>query len=299
MLSKFLTTIKDALLFLNTPICYYCYVILFLLLLLSCQSENHSAEQPLGVAPVLIEEPPLTLFDLTTLLDENHPLEAKDVTAQFDHTFKQTKQYKAYLFKDVLDYFLAQLEENWVKSADPAKILVTYQCGDGYNATMTLKNALSQDSYLAFTDLSSETAAWTGKLAAKMPPFYLIWENIPYEDKRFVWPFGLSKLKLTPYEVAYQAILPEVNMAGFQLFEQNCLKCHSLNKVGGSMGPEFNYPKNILEYWEEEDIWAFINNPKSYRYSSKMPPIKHLQRSEFDQIMAYLEELGSKETALD
>jgi cytochrome c2 len=67
------------------------------------------------------------------------------------------------------------------------------------------------------------------------------------------------------------------------------MKCHGINKVGGVMGPEFNYPKNITEYWDTEDIWAFVQNPQSFRYSSSMPAQTDLKREGFDEIIAYLE----------
>lgn len=239
-----------------------------------------------------LEEEQQVLFDLRPFLEKDHSIAAVEVNIQFDHSLKKAQKYKAYPFQAVFDHLVGQSSAAWLKTADPAKVLVTYNCVDGYHASMTLDKALSQPSYLAFTDLTSETELWTGKMAEKMPPFYLVWEDVPYEDDSFVWPYGLAELSLSPYEAAYQAIFPKVNLAGFHLFEHNCLKCHSLNKIGGVMGPEFNYPKNILSYWKAEDIWAFINNPQSFRYNSKMPAITHLSRTEFDEIVKYLRELA-------
>jgi cytochrome c2 len=66
------------------------------------------------------------------------------------------------------------------------------------------------------------------------------------------------------------------------------MKCHSLNGIGGSMAPEFNFPKNITEYWREDDIIAFAKNSKTYRSNSKMSPINNLSDSDFVQIISYL-----------
>ena len=77
-------------------------------------------------------------------------------------------------------------------------------------------------------------------------------------------------------------------LAGFELYKKNCMKCHSVNKVGGVMGPEMNVPKNITEYWQTKDIKAFVKNPYSYRYNSKMPPVVNLQDDELDLIVDYL-----------
>lgn len=274
------------------PLCYLLYLLLFLALVFgACTEESKMGQQLTEVAKETLAEQQIAQFDLDFLLEEDHGFPEKEVLVKYDHTLKHEQRYRAYLFSQVLDSLLAQGEYDWVRSSDPTKILVTYKCVDGYNASMTLDKALSQDSYIAFTDLTSETEAWTGRMASKMPPFYLVWEEVPYDDHSLIWPYGLSKLMLTPYEAAYAPIMPKENMAGFNLYETHCLKCHSLNKVGGVMGPEFNYPRNILSYWNEDDMWAFINAPKSFRYNSKMPPITYLQRSQFDEIVKYLREL--------
>ena len=76
-------------------------------------------------------------------------------------------------------------------------------------------------------------------------------------------------------------------IAGFGYFEQYCIKCHSVNKIGGNVGPELNYPRNITEYWEVENIWAFVKDPQSFRYNARMAPVTPLTRAEFDKIIAY------------
>lgn len=274
------------------PLCYLLYFLLFLALVLgACTQETKMGEQLKEVAKQTLVEQQIAQFDLAFLLEGDHGLEAEEVLVKYDHTLKHEQNYLAYPFSKVFDYLLASGDYDWVTSSDPSKILITYRCVDGYNASTTLDIALSKESYIAFTDLTSETEAWTGRMASKMPPFYLVWEEVPYDDHSLLWPYGLSNLTLTPYEAAYAAIMPKDNIEGFKLYETHCLKCHSLNKVGGVMGPEFNYPRNILSYWKADDMWAFLNAPKSFRYNSKMPPITYLERAEFDEIVKYLREL--------
>lgn len=77
---------------------------------------------------------------------------------------------------------------------------------------------------------------------------------------------------------------------GFGLFQRNWGICQALNGVGGQMGPELNYPKNITEYWRSlTDIKAFVKNPTSYRHASKMPVVTHLSNNELDEIARYLQ----------
>lgn len=107
----------------------------------------------------------------------------------------------------------------------------------------------------------------------------------------FPWPYGLNKIKIDKTNSVYDVIYPidkEVAMAGFNQFRNHCIKCHSINKIGGNVGPDFNYPKNITEYWEVENIWKYAKNPQSFRYNARMSPITSLTREEFDDIIVYL-----------
>ncbi len=78
---------------------------------------------------------------------------------------------------------------------------------------------------------------------------------------------------------------------GFALFKQHCLKCHSINLQGGALGPELNAPKNVTEYWQRHDLKAFIKNPESYRYQSKMPAFSFFSDAEIDAVLAYLQQM--------
>ena len=81
---------------------------------------------------------------------------------------------------------------------------------------------------------------------------------------------------------------------GFDTFSNHCLPCHSINGDGGNLGPEFNYPKSMTEYWQESDFAAFAKNPKSYRISSAMYPKDYLTDAEFKSIWAYLKDMAGR-----
>ena len=117
------------------------------------------------------------------------------------------------------------------------------------------------------------------------------------EDQVHVWPFGLTGLRLTSWAAFYNAIYPQNDtklQAGFALFKTACIKCHSINKIGGAIGPELNYPKNITTYWKEKDIIDFIRNPKAFRYNSAMPAITNLTDTDLKQIVDYIGWLKNK-----
>ncbi|MEL6652723.1 MAG: cytochrome c, partial [Bacteroidota bacterium] len=109
-------------------------------------------------------------------------------------------------------------------------------------------------------------------------------------NKDLTWPYAVTDIRLSKAGEEFLAAMPpdEAHLEGFELFKHTCIKCHTVNKVGGSMGPELNFPRNITEYWQKEDIWAFVQSPQSFRYNSKMPPMANLEREEFELIYGYL-----------
>ena len=146
--------------------------------------------------------------------------------------------------------------------------------------------------YLAFKDLDMEPGTNWEK-PDKYEPFYLVWKNVPYDDHSAAWPYGLNSISVVEGDPLYPT--GNSDMAkGYELFQKNCQQCHSLNQMGGTMGPEFNHPKNITEYWDRETLIAFAKDPQSFRMGSKMVPVKHLEDDEFHAILDYLEYLAQQ-----
>jgi len=54
------------------------------------------------------------------------------------------------------------------------------------------------------------------------------------------------------------------------------------------MGPELNFPKNVTEYWDNNQLKAFIKNPASFRNNVKMPTL-NLSENEIEYITNYLQ----------
>ena len=75
--------------------------------------------------------------------------------------------------------------------------------------------------------------------------------------------------------------------SGYNLFKYQCITCHAINEIGGTMGPELNYPKSITEYWKESELVAYIVNPASFRTKVKMPTIG-ISRQQSQEIVDYL-----------
>lgn len=207
------------------------------------------------------------------------------IIIEHDEFFKQKKTYKAYPLAPILAPLLAKVK-------DTTNLRVTFTCTDGYAPNMNLSKVIQNKAFLAVQDLDQAKVGkdWADSLANKFRPYYLVWQNTPEGDPSFAWPYGLAEVRIASFFYDFADAFPLHDKAaqkGFNLFQIHCMKCHSVNKIGGVMGPEFNYPKSITEYWKKEDIYQFMRNPQSYRYSAKMPAVA-LSEEEFEEIYGYL-----------
>lgn len=232
-----------------------------------------------------MEATPLVEIDLEAAKTDGELGESTIVEVAFDPVFNRSKQYEAIPLKPYLEKLIA------TQNLDTANTEIIFLCKDGYNPSMSLGKVMQNEPYLAIRDLDAkEGGIWADTLQGKWSPFYLIWTNHSEGAKGFGWPYGLKYLQFKASDEAYKAAMPtdKKMIASFEVYKSKCMKCHSVNMVGGIMGPEMNVPKNITEYWEKEDILAFVKNPYKYRYNSKMPPVGEISDKELEQIYDYL-----------
>lgn len=212
------------------------------------------------------------------------------INIPFDPYFKTSKTYKAFpLTANLKAFFGSDIED---ESLD-----IIFECADGYKPHMPLERVLAGNSYLAYHDQeATEGSHWPDSVAGTLPPFYLVWPDAEAGDKDYVRPYALIGIELKKAEEEFAAAIPlqAKHMEGYKLFNSTCMKCHSINKAGGSKAPEFNFPKNITEYWTKENIWTFIQDPTSFRYSSQMPPMTTIDRADFEKIYAYLKSMKAQ-----
>lgn len=211
----------------------------------------------------------------------------RKITVSRDAVFKRTKSYEAIPLKP----YLKQLIET--EKLDTASLEIIFLCKDGYNPSMPLSKVMTNEPYLAIKDYDAAPGQnWVDTLKGLWSPYYLVWTNHSEGPKGFTWPYGLKYIQFKNSEAAYKNATPQDDdqaLAGFKIFKEKCIKCHSINKVGGILGPEFNIPKNITEYWNKEDFIAFAKNPYAYRYNSRMPPVVGITDQDLKQILVYLD----------
>lgn len=236
-----------------------------------------------------------SVLALSFLLEEGpHSVWVEEIEID-DPARKSIQRYKAYPLQKVL--------ESWLQtdSLDEENTSLIFSCKDGYSPAISYQKMLTHTAYISYRSLdASEDQLWPESIKKQFSPFYLVWTDLDKGEKGWPWPYGLTHLRLKNTRNTFAAAQPDPTLGlagGYELFKARCMKCHQINKVGGNMGPELNHPKSITEYMAKDDLLAFIQNPQSYRYNSKMPPVLGLKEEELEDIYQYLLHMSSRKLA--
>jgi len=131
-------------------------------------------------------------------------------------------------------------------------------------------------------------------------PFYLVWTGASQADaNRYPWPYQLVAIEIAPFEARYPNTAPTGEPAGsppwrgFALFQRDCAACHAINGEGGSVGPELNVPRSIVEYRDADQLAAFIRDPQSFRITS-MPPHPGLSDADLGALLDYFRAMSQR-----
>lgn len=230
------------------------------------------------------------VLDLAALKTAGAFSRPQPVTVTEDPVYHQRKTYEAVPLPDVL----RKLPH--FARADRATTQVVFECADGYNPSMPLATVLRHRAFLAVRDVETPAGqewipARKGDQTKLVAPFYVVYTDVPPTDETVKWPYNLVRIRLKAAADELARLHPTgTPERGYALFRTHCNTCHAVNGVGGEMGPELNFPKNITEYWQERDLRAFVRNPASYRHGVKMPAITPQQVSDADlgEIIGYL-----------
>jgi mono/diheme cytochrome c family protein len=272
-------------------------VLLFLLLaaLLACTSNSlQTGNQQTAAADTSSDQPkseaPTDSLSIDLLaLQEQGLLQPTDtVQVPHDPVFAKPKSFAGIPLQTILTKFSAS------EKLEVSQTQVIFECEDGYSPSMPLEKLTHKHAYLATRDLDAPqgqdwlTLTKDGH-ATKIAPFYVVYSDVAASDKAYKWPYNLVRIRLVPVSVETQVLFPKDAqlVKGYELFRTNCFTCHSINGVGGKMGPELNYPKNVTEYWQPEHLKAFIKNPAAYRNDCKMPNL-NLPDATIEEIIRYV-----------
>ena len=211
-------------------------------------------------------------------------------------------------FDDVLS---SQLSDT-IKS-NPKQYLLRFVCSDGYMTIYPFSSikggaGIIADRLISLAPqeggapqayLHSKAKPWPMRQrdqAEDHPgPYYILWEGERFSKHR-PWPYQLTSIDILPTR-HLSALKPDPADgvdAGYKLFATHCKACHAMNLVGGVMGPELNVPQNITNYRTRAQLAAFIKNPKSFRFSSLMPP-SALSTQEIELVLDYLKAMSKRQ----
>jgi len=182
---------------------------------------------------------------------------------------------------------------------------VFFRALDGYAKPAPAELLAEPGGYVAFADAKrahGDDPGWepVDRRQVDPGPFYLVWTGAEQADgHRYPWPYQLVAIEIAPFEQRYPHTAPTGEPAssaawqGFAIFRRECVACHAINGEGGSVGPELNVPRSIVEYRPPEQIEAFVRNPQSFRYTS-MPANPHLSDADLAALVAYFRAMSQR-----
>jgi mono/diheme cytochrome c family protein len=212
----------------------------------------------------------------------------------FDPYYKKHKEYKAFMLSDVVSYIYSN------KLNEPDYSELVFIAMDGYQAVAAVDKIKEDGGFLVFEDV--EFPGWDriGEKGVNPAPFYIVWKNSDQSSENgYPWPWQLKNIKLVRFEDQYPEVFPhDVSersniFAGFNIFKDSCLQCHSMNKQGGSVGPDLNAPQSIVAYRTEYMIKEMIKNPSKYRYSN-MPDNPDLTDFDLSNLIEYFHHMNKQ-----
>ena len=168
------------------------------------------------------------------------------------------------------------------------------RASDGYTVPMRGSLMLEDGAYIAIEDLDVPGWEPVGAQHANPGPYYLIWSKPGQHDlESHPRPWQIATIEIATFDQLFPHTSPgalaasDPAMKGYAIFKDECIKCHTINREGGHVGPDLNVPQSIVEYRPEAQIRAYIKNPLAFRYGS-MPPHPGLSDADLDGLMAYL-----------
>jgi len=256
-------------------------------------------------APADREDPPAVL----TFKDRVRPAKVLSLEAllqacgeqevEVDDPYRgERTRYQVLSFRCVLDQGFAARGG----AASLAQESLLLRARDGYTRPAAGSVVVDPNAQLAFGEpgLAAPRFRPIDRRQIDPSPFYLVWTGIAHGDPHeHPWPYQLVTIEIAPFEAAFPHTAPtglarsDPGWRGYALFQQSCSACHAINGEGGTVGPDLNVPRSIVEYRPLPQIRAYIRNPEATRYTS-MPAHPQLSESDLDALIAYFRAMSTR-----
>ena len=211
--------------------------------------------------------------------------------------------YRAIPFRCVLDQGFATRGG----AASLAKESLLLRARDGYTKPASGKLLDDSHAFLAFGEPGLEVPPSGAPSFRPIDrrqidpgPFYLVWTGAPSGDSHELpWPDQLEAIEIAPFEQAFPHTAPtglpkaDAGWRGYALFQASCSACHAINGEGGTVGPELNVPRSIVDYRTADWIRAYVRNPQATRYTS-MPAHPQFSEADLDGLIAYFTAMSTR-----
>lgn len=188
---------------------------------------------------------------------------------------------------------------------------VVFHCADGYKSLVKVQRILRYQPLLAHRRADQPRFEITNRDGHPVPlgPYYLVWDNLKAPELQETgakgWPYQVEAVESVDEPTALSAAEPPLGASlqakkGYERFKTHCVACHSVNGVGGRVGPELNYPTSVTEYLQPDWLRRWLLDPTSVRARTAMPGLPRLlpRRERIaDDIIAYLTSMKTQKQA--
>ena len=236
--------------------------------------------------------PPLAVFPINdetvAQLSKRFPLATAEVN---DPVYLHTERYQGFWLRDVVKDLVSQAHHS------ETDLYLRFRCKDGYFPIMPLARAKRGEGLIAIRDANApEGKQWrplpgSGN-SSTLAPSYLVWVSPPGGPEEFPWPYQMLAIELISASDVLAGLNPDDSKPGQEQFVLHCLKCHAINGVGGTFGPELNSPCSVTEYWNPRLLRQFVTKASSVRTGTRMPDFDSLPPKDIESIIEYLQSMA-------
>lgn len=196
-------------------------------------------------------------------------------------------------------------------AASPASDLVVAICADDYRAYYPVAYLTDHLPVLVLTVNGLPPERWPKdpeRHGLEMGPYLITHENfkpafkiLAHEDEPQI-PWGVIRLEFRNEKEVLAVIAPPASAAsdpkvqqGLRIAQQNCLRCHNMNDVGGTKA---RHPWQVLSVWaatSPDYFAAYVRNPKSKNPHAEMYPNPSYDDATLQALIAYFQTFSSQE----